>query len=228
MIVGAEEIERRIEEPRLVQADEDRIGAVLRPESAIAEPRSRAARSFFPLGDADFRTKSAAALEDAQDVARLADLESRQRIEIRDDAAIDDFALGRRRVRLNPLRRAGHAVAFAVMRILGGNRAVVVKRGTPQHAAVGHHALADFEHLSLMAEPAAHVRHAEIARIDESDELGRLVVQKRVGADRLGTGGPGVGEAGKDVRAFLRISRRIAAVAIAAAQPDRGFGVHVA
>ncbi len=86
MIVRAQEIERRIEQPRLLQADEHRIGAVLGAQAAVAQPRARPARLFQPLGNADLGPEAAAALEDAQDVARLRDLEARQRIEKRHDA----------------------------------------------------------------------------------------------------------------------------------------------
>ena len=44
LIVGAEQIERRIHQPRLLQADDHRIGAIERAEPAIAESSGRAAR----------------------------------------------------------------------------------------------------------------------------------------------------------------------------------------
>ena len=86
VIVGAEEVERRIEQARFLQADEDGIGAVLGAEAAVAQAGARLAGIFQRSGNADLGAEAAAALEDAQDVARLADLEARQRIEERHDA----------------------------------------------------------------------------------------------------------------------------------------------
>ena len=43
------------------------------PRPRVDQPRARPAGLLEPLGDADLRVEAAAALEDAQDVARLAD-----------------------------------------------------------------------------------------------------------------------------------------------------------
>ncbi len=91
VVVGAEEIERRVEQPRSLQADKDRVGAVL----ACRGRGARAGRVAGPIPrvsrDADFRIEAAAALEDAQDVAGLGDLEAGQRIEERNDALLGDL-----------------------------------------------------------------------------------------------------------------------------------------
>ena len=92
----------------------------------------------------------------------------------------------RRRHGLQPLRHAVHAVALAVAGLLVRHRAVVVEGGAPEHAAVRHHARACCPALpsdgSRVA--AAEVRDAQVARIDEADELGRFVIEQRVGAHR--------------------------------------------
>ena len=77
-----------------------------------------------------------------------------------------------------------------------GTDAVVVEGRAPQHAAVGHHALAVLQHLLRVAagRAAADVGDAQVAGVDEADELGRLVVEQRVRADRVGRRRPGVGE----------------------------------
>src|SRR5205085_7493679 len=64
LIVRAEEIERRIEQPRLLQADEYGIGAVFRAQAAEREASAGAAGLFQPLRHADFGPKAPAALED--------------------------------------------------------------------------------------------------------------------------------------------------------------------
>ena len=74
VVVGAEEVERRVEQARLLQAENDGVGAVLGAEAADAEAgKDRPAgvlarRSGMPISGAEL----AAALEDAEDVARLA------------------------------------------------------------------------------------------------------------------------------------------------------------
>ena len=86
LIVGAEQVERRIQQPRLLQADEHRIGAVERAEAAIAETAGGTARFLVGIGHADLERPAAAALEDAQDVAGLRQLPAEQRLEERQDA----------------------------------------------------------------------------------------------------------------------------------------------
>ncbi len=143
MIVGAEEIQRRIEQPRLLQADEHRIGAVLGAQAAVlsrvrglpgsssvsgmptsAARSGRRARRFAACCPAA-RFRSAAA---DRDTAR------------RPCVAISSSR--RRRHGLQPLRRAVHAVAFAEAGPFERHGAVVVEGRAPQHAAVRHHALA--------------------------------------------------------------------------------------
>ena len=62
------------------------IGAVQRAEAAIAQPVARPAGLFVRIGNADLERLAAAALEDAQDVARLRHLAREQRLEERQDA----------------------------------------------------------------------------------------------------------------------------------------------
>ena len=95
---------------------------------------------------------------------------------------------------------------------------------------MGHHALAVLQHFLGVAvgRAATQVGDAQVAGVDEADELGRLVVEQRVGADRVGRRGPGVGIARLDVGRFLDGGCRVAAVAIAAAQLERVLAVRVA
>ena len=159
MVVGAEEVERRIEEPRLREAHEHRIGAVLRSQAPRSQPGPRPPRLLEALGVAGVGPEAPAALEDPQDVPRLHPLEPRQGIEIADHP-LEVELLGRRwRHVLQPLADAIHAVALAVGGVLHGDRAVVVEGGVPEHAAVGHHALTHLEHLRGVASAAADVRH---------------------------------------------------------------------
>ena len=227
MVVGAEEVERRIEEARLREAHEYRIGAVLRSQAPRSQPGPRPPRLLEALGVAGVGPEAPAALEDPQDVPRLHPLEPRQGIEIADHPLEVELLGRRRRHVLQPLADAVHAIALAVRGVLHGDRAVVVEGGAPEHAAVRHHALAHLEDLGRVASAATDVRHPQIARVDEADELRGLVVEKRVGADRIGRPGPRLGLAGVDVGPLLRERIGVAAVAVGAADPHVGAAVHV-
>ena len=67
---------------------------------------------------------------------------------------------------------------------------------------------------------AAQVGDPQVAGVHEADELRRFVVQQRVRPDRVARASPGVGEPRPDVGRLLVAGRRVAAVAIDAAEPD--------
>src|SRR5262249_4443517 len=207
--------------------DEDGIGAILSPQPARAEARPRPAGFFFSLGDADLGAKAAAAFENAQNIAGLRYFEARQRIEIGKHAFEAHLVLAGRRPGLQALRRAVHAVAFAVARLLVRKCAVVVQSGAPQHTAVCHHAGAVLRDFVLMAIAATEVGDTQIAGIDEADEFGRFVVEQSVGTNRIGRRAPGVGKAWMNVGVFLDVGGRVAAVAVDATQVDGPFVVRV-
>src|SRR4051812_40162830 len=87
MIVRAQEVERRVKQARLLQAQIDRVRAVCCSESTRTQSLVRAAGIFVLVGQANFETTLAASLEDSQDVAGLRNLPARQRVKIREDAA---------------------------------------------------------------------------------------------------------------------------------------------
>ena len=95
--------------------------------------------------------KFAAALENAENVAGLRNLETRQRIEEGHNALMVVLLLRGRRHRHEALRHAICAVAFAVHAALVGESAVVVQSRSPQHTAVRHHALTDLADLLAVA-----------------------------------------------------------------------------
>ena len=146
MVVGTEEVERWVEQPRLCEADHDRVGAVFGAEAAVAQSRAGPAVLLEAFGVAHLRSEAAAAFEDPQDVAGLRSFEPGQRIEGRDHRLVVHLVFGRRRNRLQPLADAVHAVAFAEAGSFVGDRSVVVEGGVPEHAAVGHHALLHLQH----------------------------------------------------------------------------------
>ena len=66
---------------------------------------------------------------------------------------------------------------------------------------MGHHALVVLQHLAGVAagRAAADLRDAQVAGVDEADELRRLVVEQGVGAHGVGRRPPGLGETRMDV-----------------------------
>ena len=86
MVVGPQEVERRVEQPRLLEADEDGVGAVAGTQAAGAQAGLGLPGVLERVGDADLLRFPPAALEDPQDVAGLRGLEPRQRVEERHDA----------------------------------------------------------------------------------------------------------------------------------------------
>src|ERR1700722_12421801 len=71
MVVGAKEIEGRIEQARALQAHENGIGAVFGAEAASAQASAWPSRFFQTFGVADLNVEAAATFEEAQDVAGL-------------------------------------------------------------------------------------------------------------------------------------------------------------
>src|SRR5687768_9087207 len=65
---------------------------------------------------------------------------------------------------------------------------------------------------------------AQVARVDEADKLGPLVIEQRVGAHGVGGGSPGIGKRRLHVCLVLVFAGRIAAVAVDAGHVKRlGF-----
>ena len=104
VIVGAEHVERRVEQARLLQAQEDGVGAQQRSEPADGELVVGAALlDRRRVRVADLGHRASAALEHAQDVAGLRDLppsaaaRATRRTRLR-----PDLLVGRRRERAAP------------------------------------------------------------------------------------------------------------------------------
>ncbi len=229
VVVRAEEVERGVEQSRLGQADEHRVGAVLGAEPSLGEAALGLAGVGERVGQADLADHPPAPLERPQGVARLARLEVGQGVEEVQDALLLAFPVARRGDRLDPLGGAVHAVALAEVAGLQRVRPVVVQGRAPEHGPVGHHALAilhDFIRMAIRG-PATDVGDSEVPRVDEPDELGGLVVHQRIGAHRVGGAGPGGGIPRGDVGEALVGGGGVAAVAVRAAEADGVLGVGV-
>ena len=187
IVVRAKERQHRVEQARSLETLKDGIGAVDGAKPTNAQP-------------------VVAPLEDAQHVARLRDLEVRQRIEEGEDAEAACLLGGGRRDGLQALRRAVVGVALSEACILQREGPVVVESGTPQHRAVGHHARSHARDLRrVTARRAARgIRDPEVTRVEEPDELRALVIQRRVRARRVCRRGPAHGVSRQDVDPPLR------------------------
>src|SRR5579871_1632299 len=122
-----------------------------------------------------------------------------------------------------------HAVTLAETAPLVRDRAIVVQGGPPQHAAVGHHALAILQDFTGMAinRAATDVRDPQISGVDEPDEFRAFMVQQRVRPYRVRRSLPCTGKAWQNVSLFLDSRVWITAVAIHATEVDSRLVVRV-
>ena len=73
-------------QPCLLNAEENRVGAIQRAQSALGQTPERFAVRFLCRGNAELQLFIAAFLEDAQDISRVAQVEPRDRFEKWQDA----------------------------------------------------------------------------------------------------------------------------------------------
>ncbi len=227
VVVAAHEIEQRVVQAGFLEIEVNGVDAVEGAEAALGEAAGGAAGGLEGVGVAQLGLFLAAALEDAEDVGRLAEGVARERFE-EGKEALGAGHLGRDRDgRLEAERGAVDAVGLAVARVFLGRGAVVVEGGAPEHGAVAHDGVADVGVDLGVAGAAGLLGHAEIAGVDELDELGGLVVEQDRGVGGVGGGGPEVGVARGDVGlAHGEAGGGVAAVAVDAAEHDVRRLVH--
>ena len=228
VVVGAEKVQRWIHEPRFGEGCKYWVHPVLGAEPPIAQPRAWPAIFFQPLWVAQIGTKAAAAFKESQYVAGLFAFVPRQWFQKFHDRLEVCLVLRRRRHGLQSLACPVHGVALAEGGLLVGHRSVVVEGCTPEHAAVGHHALANLQHHACMATAAADVCNPQVAGIHKPNKLWRFVVEQRIRPNRIRRTGPGFFLGGMDVAGLLRNRRAVAPMAVRAAQSHIGAAVHVA
>jgi len=143
MVIGAKKIKCGVKQPRFVQSNKHRVGAVAGAESSFTKSNSWAPGFLEHVGDSDLGYCGATSFEDSQDVSGLSDLKTWQGFQERQHSLLNDFVLRRRRDSKDPLRYTVFAVTFSVARVFNFNGTVVVQGRSPQHATVRHHALLD-------------------------------------------------------------------------------------
>src|SRR2546425_11123074 len=81
MVIGAEKIKRRIEQPRFLNSQKDWISPLIGAKTARSQSLVGFARVFIFVRIANFKSALPSPLENAQHVPRLRDFPARQRIE---------------------------------------------------------------------------------------------------------------------------------------------------
>ena len=163
-----------------LQAEEDGIGAIKRPETALGQTISRSAIGLVTCRKSKLQLFFTAFLEDAQDVSWITQVETLQRLDEGKNAT--DAHIFRRDWSIidKAKWRAVCAISLAEPIILQIEAAIVVKSRPPQHRAMIHHAVIDVSNDFAVAKTAGLLRDTQIPGIDETDEFRRFVVEPRI------------------------------------------------
>lgn len=163
-----------------LQTEEDGVGAIERAEPALRQTISWSAIGLIARRKSKLQLFFAALFEDAQDVSRITQIETRQGLNERQNA-IEVRIRGRDLSIVDEAKwRAVCAISLAEAIILQIKCAIIIKSRAPQHRAMIHHAVIDVANDFAVAKTARLLRDAQIAGIDKADELRRFVVQPRV------------------------------------------------
>ena len=175
MVVGAGQGHDGIEQARFLQAEENGIGAQFGAEAAIAELVVGLAGILLRGRDCRFRLFCGRRVRRRAERCRAAKFPSARADRVAGGRpwSRSFFGVGGGNVFMR-LRLAVAVVAFAEAGVLVRVAAVVVERGAPEHAGVGHHAggdSADFVGVAVGG-AAGFGGDAEIAGVDEFDVVG--------------------------------------------------------
>ena len=218
VVVGAHEIEHGIVEAGFLEIKVNGIYAIVCAEAPLGETARGAAGGLEGVGVAELGDLFAAALKDTEDVGRLAEGEARQRLDERQNAMEERHLGCDGDGGFEAERDAIGAVGLAVARVFVRGAAVVVEGGAPEHGTVAHDGVADVGVDLGVAGGAGFFGDAEVAGVDELDELGGLVIEEDGGVVGVGGGNPKLGVARGDVGlAHGEAGSGVAAVAVYAA-----------
>lgn len=94
VIIGSQEVERRVKEARFRCTNDRRIGSILRAQTSVTETsENRSTGGFILLGNTCFRSELTTTLKDTKDITGLSDLETGQGGQCGDDASFLCFPL---------------------------------------------------------------------------------------------------------------------------------------
>ena len=208
VVVGPQERQVGIVEPRLVEVDQRRADAQAGARSAVGEADVRPARLLQGVGIADVREggrlENAPPFEGAEVLPGLGDLPAGEGEEPGKGAA-GELLRGEGSRGLDLPGPPPGAVALPQEGGLLTQDAVGVGRRAEEDGRGGHRALEHPVDLVLMAGAAGTLSHPQVAGIDEADEFRRLLEQQRVGAFGIGGRGPALRIEGPDVGLPLRL-----------------------
>src|ERR1700682_5343636 len=126
MIVRSEKSEKRIVQSRFLQTKKNRIGAIQGSKSALGQTALGVTGRFIGRGKTERELFAAAFLENAQNVSRIAQVKTRQRLEERKDS-VHQGVFGRDRRVVDQLQwRAIRAISLAEPIILQIEAAVII------------------------------------------------------------------------------------------------------
>ena len=159
-------------QPRFLKIEQDGIDPVQSAQTALGPAASGTTRRLEGVGVANLALFLPALFKDAQNVGGLPDGEARERIEKRQQP-IAPCHLGRDRERaFEPQRDTVLAVSLTVAVIFKLRGPVVIKRRTPEHRPVIHHAVTHAIDQLRVTQAARLRRDAEVGRVHKTDELG--------------------------------------------------------
>ncbi len=101
-------------------------------------------------------------------------------------------------------RRAFGAVSLTEAVILQVEPAVIVERCAPEHGAMVHHAVIDVADDFVVTKAAGLFGDAQVAGVNEPDELGRFVIEPDVRVRRIRRRFPELLVGWENVRLFFR------------------------
>jgi len=167
-------------QPCFLQTEKHRVGAIERPKSARRQTISRSAIGFIACRKSKLQLFFAALFEDAQNVSRITQIETRQRLD-EGQNAMHACVLGCDRCIIDEAKwRAVCAISLAEPIILQIEAAIIIKSRPPQHRAMIHHAVIDIVDDFIVAKTAGLLRDTQIPGVDEADEFRRFVVEPRI------------------------------------------------
>ena len=163
-----------------LQTEKDGVGAIKRPETSLRQTISRSAIGLIAGGKSKLQLLFAAFFEDAQDVPRITQVETRQRLNERQNAIEVRIRRRDRGIVDEAKRRAICAISLTETVIFQIEAAIIIKSGPPQHRAVVHHTVIDVANDFAVAKAAGLLRHTQIPGINEADEFRRFVIEPNV------------------------------------------------
>src|SRR5712692_867925 len=126
MIVRSKKSEQRIVQSRFLQTEKNWIGAIEGAETALGEPIARSSVWFGARWKAELQLLFAALFENAQNVSRIAQVETRQRFDERKNAMIARLFGRNRRVVDQPQWTAVGSVGLPEAIILQIKCAIII------------------------------------------------------------------------------------------------------